>query len=240
MKIGIIGLGSFGSFIAQLCPPSAEVIGFDAHVKTASKNITLVSLEEVAQADIIFLAIPLSAYDDTLRIIKNLVHKDTLIVDICSVKEVPTQKLHTLLPNHQNLLITHPLFGPQSASQSTKGHTLVVTEAQGEQADALLSYCENELGLSIKRITSPEHDKEMATIHALTFFVARTLKESGIHEELLSTPSYKALLELAKLDGAHSEELFLTIEQGNPYAKHVYTRYLEEAKKLAHRLEDKT
>lgn len=119
-KVGIIGLGSFGRFIASLCPDDVEVLGFDERLVHRPKNVQFVSFEDVAKCDILFLSIPLGTYTQVLERVKKVLRKDTLIVDICSVKTLPGQLLKKTLPDHKNFLITHPLFGPQSASTSTK------------------------------------------------------------------------------------------------------------------------
>lgn len=57
----------------------------------------------------------------------------------------------------------------------------------------------------------------MAQVHALTFFVARGLENMDLPEVPFMTPSYQQVLDLIKLDRAHSAELYNTIENGNPY-----------------------
>ena len=239
LSVGIIGLGSFGRFIADICPSGVKVLGFDERLVYRPENVTYASFDEVAQCDIVFLAIPLGTYTAVLSRVKKVLRKETLIVDICSVKTTPGYLLRQFLPDHKNLLVTHPLFGPQSAAKSTKGHKLIVTSSSGERAEQVIRFCEEKLELDVERMSDEQHDRAMATIHALTFFIARSLKEIHIPRETLMTPSYQVLLDLADLDRAHSQELFLTIEKGNPYSKQIYSEFVKEVQKLEKELNSK-
>ena len=72
--------------------------------------------------------------------------------------------------------------------------------------------------MSIVAMTPEKHDKEMAFVHAMTFFIARGLREINLDHLVLETPSFRHIKQLAHLDRIHSQELFETIELGNPYA----------------------
>ena len=64
-------------------------------------------------------------------------------------------------------------------------------------------------------------------LHGLTFFVARALKDLGLDDQRLSTPSFKKLLQLAELEEHHSHELFVTIQAGNAYSNDVREHFVE-------------
>jgi prephenate dehydrogenase len=216
--VGIVGLGSFGSFIAGLMPATVRVVGYDRSGRTAP-GVEAAGFDAVAHADIIVLAVPLATLEATLEELRSYLKPESLVVDVCSVKVGPEGLYTKHLPGHANLLMTHPLFGPQSAASGTNGHRLIVTKVMGGRADEVLAFCENKLGLTISRMSAEDHDKIMARVHALTFFVARGLSDMKLQDEEFMTPSYKMLMDLVRLDHSHSEELFRTIEQGNPYAK---------------------
>jgi prephenate dehydrogenase len=224
-SVGIIGLGAFGTFCASLVPQDIRVISYDTHV-SGSSSVAHGTLEQVCESDVVILAVPLSAYEETLAKIKPLIKPSTLIIDICSVKEVPARLVRKYLPDHKNLLITHPLFGPQSAKNGTTGLTLVVCEQSGQTSDTVIKYCESTLNLTVLFMTAEQHDKEMALVHALTFFVARGLDNMNITKTHFATPSFDLIQNLIDFDARHSEELFQTIQTGNPYAKQVRKQLL--------------
>lgn len=241
MRVGIIGLGNFGRFAAEVLArdKDLEVLGFDA-AGDAAQGVKKTSLEEVATADTVILCIPLAAYGEVLPKLKTLLKKETLVVDICSVKVEAAKRLKESLPGHQNVLVTHPMFGPQSAANGTAGHVLVVTEVVGEKAKAAAEYCEKKLGLKIMRMTNEEHDQAMADVHALTFFLARGLARMRLDESPFQAPSFRMLLDLVAFDKTHTEDLFRTIELGNPYAKSARERFIKTLQTIDDKLDKET
>lgn len=239
--VGIIGLGAFGQFVAGLVPPdTATVLGYDPAAPAVVPGVTIASLEAVARADVLILAVPLQAYPSLLPKLATLVPPQTLVVDICSVKVYPQRYLAQYMPDHPNILQTHPLFGPQSAAKSTKGHVLVVTAEQGERAVQLVAWCAETLGLAVHHMSSEEHDQIMARIHVLTFFVARGLSAMRNLDVPFTTPSYHMIQDLVTFDRTHSEELFQTIQQGNPFAGEIRQGLLDSFSSLAAALDADT
>jgi prephenate dehydrogenase len=236
--VGIIGLGSFGQFVVSLLPAAVKVLANDPNQDLQVTGVERTDLKSVCGSDVLILAIPLSAYPQVLKVIAGVVDKETLVVDTCSVKALPQEYFDKYLSNHRNILLLHPLFGPQSAADSTIGHRLIVTRSGGQRATQVLNYCTDTLGLVTHRMSAEEHDRAMARIHALTFFVARGLGEMGLDEELFMTPSYRMITDLVRLDASHSQELFQTIEQGNPFAKDVRKQLIERLTKIDETLND--
>lgn len=131
------------------------------------------------------------------------------------------------------MVATHPLFGPESAAKTLSGHTFVLCRDASNNAEAtVIADFANKLGLNVVEQTTIEHDKEMATVHALTFFIAQGLVNNKIHDASLRTPSFQKLLSLAELERHHSEELFKTIQQGNPYASSVRAQFMQELQNI--------
>lgn len=229
--IGIIGLGNFGQFFASKLPQNIRIVGYDADEELVTP-VERVTLESAAASDIVMLAVPLPALADVLQKIKPILKPASLLFEICSVKIEPERLISEILPEHQNTLVTHPLFGPQSAAHSMQGHRLIVTKSVGKRAESFLDYCRNVLGLNVISLSADEHDKAMANVHALTFFVARGLSNIGLAPSGLDTPSYDYVLDLVQLDASHSEELFQTISVGNPYAHEARQDLLDELARI--------
>ncbi len=190
------------------------------------------SLEDVAVCDYLILSVPLEAYAEVLQSVKPLIGAETVIVDVCSVKQKPVEIITEILPD-QPMVATHPLFGPESASESLVGHTLVLCPevSDKESVEKISSFASN-LGMDVVEMTCEEHDAEMAVVHGLTFFIARSLREMGIHDQRLQTPTFKRLLYLAEIDSHHSDQLFYTIQRGNPKATTVRDRFLRTVNEL--------
>ena len=227
--VGIIGFGSFGRFLAERLDPYVQVRVYSYSGK-GDKWKT--SLDVVASSDYVILAIPLDAYENALRDIKDKLRPDSIIVDVCSVKVEPIKLIKRILPD-QPLAATHPLFGPESAKDELNGHVIALCpEASDPGVLDEIGAFSRRLELEVVRLSAEEHDKEMAVVQGLTFFIAHALKDMRLHEQRLSTPSFQKLLALAKLESHHSYELFETIQSGNPYTPAMRKRFIELCEEL--------
>ncbi|MBF0531148.1 MAG: prephenate dehydrogenase/arogenate dehydrogenase family protein, partial [Deltaproteobacteria bacterium] len=66
--------------------------------------------EDIAQSQVIILAVPVTAIDQVMSELGPLTRPDGVIIDICSLKEAP---LKSMLAHAQGEVIgSHPLFGP--------------------------------------------------------------------------------------------------------------------------------
>ena len=231
-SVGILGMGSFGSFVASLIPSRISVTAYDPDPKKTTPG----TFEEACTADVVILAVPLSAYSEVLSNLKPFLRPETLVIDVCSVKERPQALFAEFLPHHANVLLTHPLFGPQSAARNSQGHHLIVTKQSGERAKQVIDFCKTTLGLTVSILSGKEHDRIMAQVHALTFFAARVLAKMRLEEMPFETPSYKMITDLAAFDKSHTDELFDTIELGNAYAKDVREELLRSMERLCQEL----
>lgn len=227
-SVSIIGLGNFGKFIASMIPKDRgiDIMGHDIRIVEVDSSIIIVSFDRAALADVVVLAIPLSKYEAVLKPLVKFISRESLLVDVCSVKMEPERLIKKHLPDHPNLLLTHPLFGPQSVVNGLTGHKLAVTQASGRKAEIVLAQCA-QLGLEIKQVTAEEHDKAMQ-IHALTLLIARALDKMGIknHTEL-PTPSSQILLDLIEFSQISSPDLIETILHGNLFAAEIHYEFLK-------------
>ena len=218
---GIIGHGSFGQFAASVLAPHAEVFVCDVSPIERAPHGTPIEFDSLKDMDCIILAVPLTTFEAVLTKLQPMLRPETLVVDVCSVKVKSRDVVQRTLNGHKNLLICHPLFGPQSAMDGTAGHQLIVTDMVGEAARRAVEFCANTLELHVMHISAEEHDKAMAYVHVLTFFVARGLGSVAMNDIPFETPSFQLLRNLIEFDHKHSDDLFTTIQLGNPYGDEV-------------------
>lgn len=234
--VGIIGFGSFGKFLVDKLRDHQFIIKVHDPVAKVPKKYST-ELTKIAVCDYLVLAIPIDSYKPVLEVLAPLLKKSTIVIDIASVKTTPVQILDKYIPG-QKRVIMHPLFGPQSADKSFWGHVVVMCpNVSDKQAYIEAKEFVVKLGLAVVEKTPEEHDKEMAYAQGLTFFLARTLLSVGIHDVGLITPSFKKLLDLAELESHHSEELFRTIQTGNPYLAEIRSQFISTAKMINDQLE---
>ncbi len=233
MSIGIIGQGSFGSFLTRKMSGLMDVMVYD-HAKDDMEFSA--SLKDTAACDFVVLAVPVDAYSGLVGSMKDYLTPESVIVDIASVKSEPVKLLNDLLPETRKVF-THPLFGPESAESSMVGQTIVMCpDVSDAAAYSQIKEMAKLLGLKVVDKTPLEHDQQMAFAQGLTFFVARALMQMGIHDIELHTPSFKKLLDLAELERHHSEELFRTIQLSNPEVGPIRDSFVEKVDQLRNNL----
>jgi len=232
--LGLIGFGQFGRLAASILAPHFDVLISDVRdVSEDARALGLAagSIEAAAGREIVVIAVPVRAMEETLTRIAPLVQPGALVVDVGSVKVLPIRWMQERLPPHVDIVATHPLFGPQSAQGGLAGLRLVVCPVRGERHIGLVAFAES-LGLEVNVTTGDEHDREMAYVQALTHLIGRSLASLEIPDEQLKTPSYQHLLELCRLIGDDSFELFTAIQTLNPYAAPVADAFVAQAREL--------
>ncbi len=233
-SLGIIGYGHFGKFLAEKLSPHFELRVYSASGK---ENKWASGLEVTASCDFLVLSLPLAKHAEVCEQVRPYVRPETVIVDVCSVKEESGLIIKKHLPS-QPLLSTHPLFGPESATESLKDHVLVLCSdaTNAELIEPSKRFFES-LDLKVIEMTSRAHDENMALVQGLTFFIARVLKDFNLHESALSTPSFQKLIALAELEMQHTPELFVTIQKGNPHTDQIRKKFIARAEELQALLE---
>eukprot|EP00815_Leptocylindrus_aporus_P006166 CAMPEP_0116050134 /NCGR_PEP_ID=MMETSP0322-20121206/200_1 /TAXON_ID=163516 /ORGANISM="Leptocylindrus danicus var. apora, Strain B651" /LENGTH=431 /DNA_ID=CAMNT_0003532627 /DNA_START=151 /DNA_END=1446 /DNA_ORIENTATION=- len=130
LKIGVMGFGRFGQFIAKSFIKYGNVVGTSR--SDYSKIASEMGVFLACDLDVIVLAVSIVSFEDTVRtwggILKDFVDKQSfqqinapLIVDVCSVKEHPRDIMLKYLPRECDVLCTHPMFGPDSGKDGWSG-----------------------------------------------------------------------------------------------------------------------
>ena len=227
-EISIIGFGNFGKFISTYLSYVFKIYVYDNNISDfhIDNNIFFTTLEECVKKDIIILAIPVQFIENTLLKIQNIINKNALVIDVCSVKIKPIELMKKYLPETIEIIGTHPLFGPQSAKNGIEGLNIVLSDVRGTKFECVKSFIEKNLKLNVYIKTPEEHDKEMAMVQALTHFVGRGLTRFGVKDSILKTKSFDCLLGVYNILHYETDELFYTIQKENPFAKEIRKKFL--------------
>jgi prephenate dehydrogenase len=240
-SLGLVGFGQFGQLAAGVLKDHFDVRVSDptpaAPARAEALGVGFESLEAVASREIVVVSTPVAAMRDVFAAIAPHLRPGALVVDVGSVKALPSRWMVELLPAHVDIVATHPLFGPQSvARDGLAGGRFVVCPVRGDRHACVADFGRG-LGLDVTVTTPEAHDQEMAYVQALTHLIGRTLVNLNIPDETLATPSYQHLLDLCGLIGADTFELFAAIQVQNPYAPEVVRAFVAQARALLDRVE---
>jgi len=224
---GIIGLGAFGRLVHDRLAATGEVFGFDPSVAGADSTD---ALERASQAEAVIFAVSVQRLQSVLAIFAPRLRPGTIVADVCSVKIRPCQMMLEQLPGDCEIIGTHPLFGPQTvAEKGLAGCTIALcpvrcTERTMQAARGLLA---GDLGLSIVETSADDHDRQMASVQALTHLIGHAAASLDLPETDLATLAYRRLLRIRENVIGDSPELFDAIQTWNPYAAGARERMLD-------------
>ena len=234
-RLGLIGFGAFGQLIAQQLAGRFAISVHDPNAlegAVAAAGAQPLPLAEVAAADIVILAVPVQAMEAAIIAAAPHIRPGATVIDVASVKLLPSQWLEQHMPADAHIVPTHPLFGPQSTARGgLAGRQLVICPVRGDRHRKVAALGE-ELGLRIRITTADDHDREMAYVQALTHLIGRSLAQMDIPDERLKTRTYQHLLDLTELIGNDSFELFSAIQTMNPHAPPVVEDFVARAAAL--------
>lgn len=241
-ELGIVGFGSFGQFIVPFLKPFFSISVYNRSDRSEDAKrlgVKYESLQTVAEKPIVIMCVPVQFMEESLNAVKTFIQPNALVVDVSSVKIKPLALMKAALPEHSNIVLTHPLFGPQSGKNGIEGLNMVLCPTTNNMLTrTIYRFLRYNLKLNVLERTPELHDQQMAYVQALTHFVGRAVNEMDIPDVEQKTQAYQYLLNIKRNLGQDSMDLFLTIENENPYAKEVRKSFIEELNKLNKRLEE--
>jgi len=228
--IGIIGYGRFGRLAARHLAENYPVIVCgrrDLSPEKMPHNVRADSFQNVCRQRIVIPCMPISSFKDVLAAAAPFIKPGALVADVCSVKVKPVQWMKAALPQSVSILGTHPMFGPDSASDGLGGMKIALCRvriAEG-QYGKVVSFLERS-GLEVIETTPEEHDRQIAVSLALTHFIGRSLASFGARELAIDTEGYKRLLHILDVVEHDTRQLFSDMHRYNPYAKEARAAFM--------------
>ena len=231
--IGIIGLGAFGRLMAQHLRQPFRLCAYDPALLPGSVDdrhgVMLTSLPAAASCPIVVLATPVNQLEDTVQAISPYLRPGSLVLDVGSVKLVPVEIMMRGLPEHVEIVATHPLFGPQSARDGIKGLKIAVCSIRGGQAPRVAAFLHKTLGLKVIMTTPEAHDREAAMVQGLTHLIAKVLVQMEPLPTRMTTRSFDLLMQGVNMVRDDAPEVFQAIERSNPFSQEVRRRFFDLA-----------
>src|SRR6056300_197492 len=248
--VGLIG-GSFSKDIKEHYP-EVKRIGIDQNEDYLKEALSLGvideigRLEDVAAADIVFIAIPVDATLKVLPLVLDHVSAHTVVVDSGSTKSSLCELVKDH-PNRRNYLAAHPIAGTEFSGPSAaiaglfKGKTQIICEV--EQTAFKLQEMALEvfqaLGMRIRYMNAAGHDVHIAYVshlsHISAFMLGKTVMEKEENERDIfdmAGSGFESTVRLAKSSPAMWTPIF---EQNKENVIETLTEYiqnLEEFKQM--------
>jgi prephenate dehydrogenase len=227
-SVGIVGYGSFGTFVHELLKrfaPNVQVrVSSSRHLPDGKMFF---SLEDVAQCDAVVLCVPISAYEKTIQKIVPLSRKETVIVDVATVK-VHTLELLKKYSDGRPYLSTHPMFGQESyekKKQDVPGFRIVMCDGTiSTDVYVALTVFLRACGFDVVEMTADEHDKHLAETLFLTHFIGQIVHRAGFDRTAIDTVSFGYLMDAVE-SVKHDEQLFKDVCEFDPYCQDVLERF---------------
>ena len=231
MKLGIYGLGRFGSFWGRELARWGvsrgwQVSGFSrsSHRETP-EGIVRVDEEELFASDVIVMCNSISSMEDVIKKNAGNIKPGTLIMDTCSVKVHPARILSENLSSEVEILGTHPMFGPDSGKNGISGLPIVVTPVRASvEKEKFWISSFREMGLRVEIMTPDEHDLEAAFTQGITHFIGRVLGRLDLKPSSIATVGYRELIKIVEQTCNDPEQLFLDLQKYNPHTREMRMR----------------
>lgn len=230
-KIAIVGFGRFGKTLHLLLKDDFKIILFDISqevyegVDLVKNTIRARDIKEIYQAEVIFYAVPIAAFEKVIAKHKQY-FINHLLIDVLSVKQHPAYVFRKYLKGTKTkALLTHPMFGPDSSKEGFAKLPLVMNKfmANDDQFTFWKNYFSSK-GLRVIEISAKEHDRLAAQSQGVTHFIGRLLEEFKFKPTQIDTLGAKKLYEVMDQTCNDTWELFLNLQNYNQYTKQVQIR----------------
>ena len=214
--IGLIG-GSFALDLKAL-KPEVVVYGIDhneAHLSTALESGLIdkkAILNDIKNADLVILAIPVNATLKLLPTLLDLIPKQGIVVDMGSTKEAICKVVDDH-PKRSQFLANHPIAGTEFSGPTAahvglfKNKTNIICDIEKtdeKRAKEVISIFES-IGMRIRHMNAKDHDKHIAYVshlsHISSFMLGKTVidkekNESNIFD--MAGSGFESTVRLAK------------------------------------------
>lgn len=226
MRVSLIGHGRLGKLISSFLSRDVDLDIFDQSISRP--------ISEISNSSVVLLCVPISQMEKVCQDISPHLQENTLIIDVCSVKEYPMEVMKKNLPSHAQILGTHPMFGPDSIHDTLFGAKLVLCNESCEENlyKKIKLYLSNQ-GMRLIEATPEEHDKSISRTLILSHFIGNTLMEYGAEEELIDTKGYRRLLRILDTVKNDTNQLFNDMNKYNRFSKEMRDQFLAVMKNIS-------
>jgi prephenate dehydrogenase len=201
-QLGLIGCGLMGGSFALALKRAGlvkRVVGYSKSPSTTAqaRQLGVIDVEApsallaVAGADIVLLAVPVSATEATFKSIKHLITPQTLVMDVGSTKrDVVDAARRALRDQVGSFVPAHPITGKEVAGVEHAepdlyiGKHVILTPIERTLPGQIQQATEvwTALGCNVVQMTPESHDAAFAAVSHLPHLIAFAMMQSLIHQ----------------------------------------------------------
>jgi prephenate dehydrogenase len=203
MKVSFVGIGLMNGSLSldlQRMYPDVVLEGISRKETTLARaqDLGLIhqkgNIDDLQDADLVFVSIPVEAIANQLPKILDVVGKQTLVVDFGSTKSAICEAVKNH-PNRQQFLAAHPIAGTEYSGPDAaipnlyKDKTIMLCEASKTHPE-LLVRAKNlfaQLEMHVREMDPIAHDKHIAYVshlsHITSFMLGKTVLKKETDEQ---------------------------------------------------------
>ena len=196
---------------------------------------SLNNINSVKNADIVVFSVPIARNENIMKEVCPHIKSWNVVLDVTSIKEVPSKIMQEFCNNDVLVIPTHPMFGPFVSSIASQ--IFILTPEEQVKKDPryifLKTFLEN-LWAKVIESTPLEHDKMMAVVQWLTHFdmfvLAETLKRLKIDIKKsmdFISPIYKIMISSVSRYISQDPKLYWDIQMFNTEVLEVHKVFME-------------
>jgi prephenate dehydrogenase len=225
-QLGLIGCGLMGGSFALALKKAGlvkRVVGYSKSPSTTerARQMGVIDVEApsallaVSGADLVLLAVPVSATEATFKAIRHLITRDTLVMDVGSTKREVIDAARRVLKDQVGVFVpAHPIAGKELAgvehadAELYTGRQVILTPIERTLTTQLdkAQQVWTALGCHVKQMSPEAHDAAYAAVshlpHLIAFALMNAIHEQKQGQEFLSLagPGFRDFTRIAASD----------------------------------------
>ena len=228
INIGIVSLGLIGGSILKSLYKKYNLYAVSSNPQTREKlksytrNVSD-DLSLLKQCDLVFVCSPMSEITKTLDSLESVLKPETIVADVCSLKEFVTKKQRRYI-----FIGTHPMAGTENSgfdssfAELFQGATWVLTpddmqKTKDEESLNLLSSVIMCTGARTIYMNAKEHDRAVSLISHMPMLVSQSLVKIIMNDKnaaMLASSGFRDMTRLA-LSNIHMADDMIEMNKKN-------------------------
>jgi len=220
---------------------------FKREYTQGERLFTTDNIEAVKNSDITVFAVPIAFMENSIKDIAPYLKEKSVVLDVCSIKDFPSNALKKYSPKSVLIIPTHPMFWPYISSIA--GQIFVLTAEEKYRKDFRYKFLVNFLeknSAKVLEVWPKKHDKMMAVVQWLTHFDVfvfwETIKRLWIDIESsldFVSPIYKLKISSVARYMHQNPKLYWDIQMFNDEILNVHKTFIEVSSEFNKIVEEK-